>query len=82
MQKISFFDTLRRQKDLSFEITVDGNVSYEHAPKMIAHGADILVVGTSSVFIKGQSLTEGIRSFKNHINHTGEKTYHAAYTGY
>ncbi len=32
------------------EIEVDGNVSWENIPKMIAAGADTLVVGTSSLF--------------------------------
>ncbi len=31
-------------------IEVDGNVSWEHIPKMLEAGADILVAGTSSLF--------------------------------
>ena len=36
-------------------IMVDGNVSFENIPAMVAAGADSLVCGTSSVFRKGNS---------------------------
>jgi len=39
-------------------IQVDGNVSLENIPRMVAAGADILVAGTSSVFQKGSSIAE------------------------
>lgn len=39
-------------------IEVDGNVSWENLPPMIAAGADILVLGTSSVFNKVQTRDE------------------------
>lgn len=38
------------KKGLQALIEVDGNVSWEHIPAMIAAGADILVAGTSSLF--------------------------------
>lgn len=47
------------------EIEVDGNVSFENAPKMRAAGADIFVCGTSSVFSKSGSIeanTERMRT--------------------
>ncbi len=37
-------------------IEVDGNVSFEHIPAMVAAGADMLVAGTSSIFHSGGSL--------------------------
>lgn len=37
-------------RGLAVPIEVDGNVSFEHIPEMVAAGADILVVGSSSVF--------------------------------
>ena len=40
-------------------IQVDGNCSFENVPKMYEAGADIFVVGTSSVFKKGQTIKEG-----------------------
>ncbi len=39
-------------------IEVDGNVSWENIPPMIMAGADILVLGTSSVFNKVQTREE------------------------
>lgn len=49
----------RRMLDLhglKVPIEVDGNVSFEHIPRMVAAGADILVAGTSSLFARGGSL--------------------------
>lgn len=43
----------------SIRIEADGNCSLENAPKMYSAGADILVVGTSSVFRSGISIREG-----------------------
>lgn len=50
-----------------FEIEVDGNVSFENAPKMRAAGADIFVCGTSSVFSKGDSLENNIERMRSLI---------------
>jgi len=41
-------------------IEADGNCSLENIPKMEAAGADILVVGTSSVFSKVHGLEKGL----------------------
>ena len=41
-----------------FKIAVDGNVSFDNIPNMVAAGADVLVVGTSGLFVKGQKLEE------------------------
>ena len=41
-------------------IQVDGNVSFENIPKMVAAGADELVGGTSSIFHKGGTLSENM----------------------
>lgn len=46
-------------------IEVDGNVSFTLAPVMKEKGADLFVVGSSSVFSKDFSLTEGIRRFRD-----------------
>lgn len=39
-------------------IEVDGNISLENGSKLSRCGAEIFVLGTSSLFIKGKSLTE------------------------
>ena len=42
-------------------IQVDGNCSFENVPKMRDAGADIFVVGTSSVFHKDMTVKEGVK---------------------
>ncbi len=42
-------------------IQVDGNVSFDNIPRMVAAGADALVAGTSSVFHAGGTLRENMR---------------------
>lgn len=39
-------------------IEVDGNCSFENVPKMYSAGADVFVVGTSSVFKNGIGIGE------------------------
>jgi len=46
------------------EIQVDGNVSFEHAPEMVAQGATVLVAGSSSVFREGLSIEEGVERLR------------------
>lgn len=49
------------------EIEVDGNVSFANAEKMSAAGADIFVVGSSSVFSKEAPLADNIARFRSLI---------------
>ena len=49
---------------LDVHIQVDGNVSFENAPKMVAAGADILVAGSSSVFHKEMTIAEGMKALR------------------
>jgi ribulose-phosphate 3-epimerase len=48
----------RRGSDALIE--VDGNVSFENIPGMVAAGADILVAGTSSLYPKGASMQDNM----------------------
>jgi ribulose-phosphate 3-epimerase len=48
-------------------ITVDGNVSFQHIPQMVAAGAGILVAGTSSWFDRGASLAANVQRTKEAI---------------
>ena len=45
-------------------IEVDGNCSFEMAPKMRAQSADIFVCGSSSVFTKSMPMDEAIAKFR------------------
>lgn len=50
------------------EIEVDGNVSFENATLMSKAGANIFVAGTSSVFAKGMTLSEGTKKLRESID--------------
>ena len=48
-------------------IEVDGNVSIENAVKMREAGADVFVLGTSSLFKKGESIIDNAEKFREII---------------
>lgn len=48
-------------------IEVDGNVSFVNAERMRKNGADRFVAGTSSVFRRGYTLAEGMKTLREHI---------------
>ena len=56
--------TRHLQRTLAKFIEVDGNVSFENAPKMYHAGARAFVCGTSSIFGKNGSIEENIAKFK------------------
>ena len=55
LDKIQELVVWREEGKHDFLIEVDGNVSWENIPLMIEKGADVLVLGTSSVFNEHQS---------------------------
>jgi ribulose-phosphate 3-epimerase len=55
VEKIAELKEWRTKNDANLLIEVDGNVSWENVPKMVSAGADVLVLGTSSVFNKKES---------------------------
>lgn len=57
-------ELLRSTGHNNVEIQVDGNVSFEHIPAMVAAGATMLVGGTSSVFHKDYSIPEAIAAVR------------------
>jgi len=50
-------------------LQVDGNLSAEWASRCVAHGASILVAGTSSVFRDGVDLYTACRDFRARLSH-------------
>lgn len=56
------------QADCDIAIEVDGNISNAIIPEVITHGADMLVCGTSSIFIPGQSLKHSVAQVKQLIS--------------
>ncbi|GGD80078.1 ribulose-phosphate 3-epimerase [Paenibacillus nasutitermitis] len=72
--------TLRKIKDLrqkidrenpDISIEVDGNISNAIIPEVISNGAEMLVCGTSSIFIPGQPLEHSVRQVKALIEQAG-----------
>lgn len=55
IDKIKELKDWKNELHPSLLIEVDGNVSWENIPPMIGAGADVLVLGTSSVFEKNTS---------------------------
>ena len=53
---------------LGVQIQVDGNVSFENAPKIVLAGADILVAGTSSVFRRDMTIAEGMETLRKCVS--------------
>ena len=68
LQKISDCWAFLNKRGVSLPIEVDGNVSFENIPYMVAAGADILVGGSSSVFHNAGSRSENIRKIHQAIS--------------
>ena len=49
------------------ELEVDGNVSFDHIPAMIARGATMLVGGTSSVFAPHHTIATAVAKFETSL---------------
>jgi ribulose-phosphate 3-epimerase len=49
------------------EIEVDGNVNVPNARKMVAAGADILVLGSSAIFRDGTALGDALGDFRRQL---------------
>lgn len=58
--KIAEAASMARQTGRDIEIEVDGNVSWENIPRMVAAGARTLVAGSSSLFEKGGDLVRNL----------------------
>lgn len=57
-------ELLKKHGKGALPVEVDGNCSFEMAPKMRAQGADIIVCGSSSVFTKSMPMEEAIAAFR------------------
>ena len=65
LRKITDLRALADAKGLSdFMIQADGNISFDNIKKVIDAGADCLVLGTSSFFVKDMPLEEAIINTK------------------
>ena len=68
LDKIEELKAWRTLHKADFLIEVDGNVSWENVPEMIRVGADVLVLGTSSVFNKNESRHYSYERLRKTIN--------------
>ena len=68
IRKVEKLKTMIRDMKLETKITVDGNVSYDNIPSMVAAGADILVGGSSGLFTSDRSLEDSILKMHDCIN--------------
>ncbi len=64
LAKIRALADIVAERGLDIEIEVDGNVSWENIPRMIAAGAQVLVAGSSSVFEKGYDLRTNLQRLR------------------
>ena len=64
LDKIAELHRWRQQHALDLLIEVDGNVSWENIPPMLEAGANVLVLGTSSVFNRARSRTAAYRQLQ------------------
>jgi ribulose-phosphate 3-epimerase len=60
LTKIAACKAWLRSAGLNIPLEVDGNVSFDNIPKMVAAGADILVAGTSSLFSRAGSMEQNM----------------------
>ena len=56
------------EMNLKTTISVDGNVNSVNITDMISAGADLLVLGSSGLFLKNQSIAESILKIKKAID--------------
>ncbi len=64
-RKVEKARTLLNEWGLSgVPIEVDGNISLENGRKLSLKGADIFVLGTSSLFLKDKTLSDALKDFK------------------
>jgi ribulose-phosphate 3-epimerase len=68
MAKIADCRQWLKQEGLNIPLEVDGNVSFENIPDMIAAGADILVAGTSSLFSREAPLDKNMSRMRSTIS--------------
>ncbi len=68
LRKIADARRMFAARGLQTDIEVDGNVSWEHAGRMVGAGASYLVGGTSSIFARGLTITEGVRKLREVVN--------------
>ena len=68
LKKVKELHSLLQEKGLTTNIEVDGRVSLETIPQLVNAGADTLVAGSTSLFMKGNSLEENKQKLEKGIS--------------
>ncbi|SFJ71715.1 ribulose-phosphate 3-epimerase [Thermoflavimicrobium dichotomicum] len=67
IKKVEDLYQLIKEKGLDTRIEVDGRVSFDTIPGLVRAGADILVAGSTSLFMPSNSLAENKKSMEKYI---------------
>ena len=67
LPKIKLLREILKSKELKTNILVDGNVSFENIPQMIAAGADMLGCGTSFLYKAGLTIPQAMEKIQQAI---------------
>ncbi|QTN00527.1 ribulose-phosphate 3-epimerase [Sediminibacillus dalangtanensis] len=73
LKKISMLNELIRESGRNIDIQVDGNISYEIIPEVLERGAEMLVCGTSCLFIKNETLEHATANLQRFLQDFEEK---------
>ena len=68
IRKIAHLKKMITDLELDIKISVDGNVNSDTIPSMVSAGADILVLGSSSLFRKDLNIPEAIEKIHASID--------------
>jgi ribulose-phosphate 3-epimerase len=68
LEKLRALAAKVRESGREILVEVDGNVSWENIPKMVAAGAEVLVAGTSSLYDGKAGLGDNIRRMRRLID--------------
>jgi len=67
LNKIKELDEIRKEKNLDFEIEVDGSVNETTIDRLYEAGADIYILGSSGFFSKGETIEEAAENANKYI---------------
>ena len=67
LKKIEALRRLRQERSLTFQISADGNMDAQNIGMMVAAGVDIIVGGSSGLFVPGRPLGESLDQMRRLI---------------
>jgi ribulose-phosphate 3-epimerase len=71
IEKIADLRTKIDEQNKNIIIEVDGGVTFESAPKMLAAGAELLVCGSSTIFKPDAPVNIKVQEFRTHLEKFG-----------